>query len=51
VIYWGAATPTEAAAIGFAAALVITAALGTLTWTGFKTQCVREHGDHRRRSC
>jgi C4-dicarboxylate transporter DctM subunit len=36
VIYTGAATPTEAAAIGFAAALVITAALGTLTWKGFR---------------
>jgi C4-dicarboxylate transporter DctM subunit len=36
-IYTGAATPTEAAAIGFAAALVITAVvLGTLTWKGFK---------------
>ena len=36
VIYTGAATPTEAAAIGFAAALVITAALGTLTWRGLR---------------
>jgi C4-dicarboxylate transporter DctM subunit len=36
VIYTGAATPTEAAAIGFAAALAITAALGTLTWKGFR---------------
>ncbi len=36
VIYTGAATPTEAAAIGFAAALAITAALGTLTWRGFR---------------
>ncbi|MEM1045404.1 MAG: TRAP transporter large permease [Pseudomonadota bacterium] len=37
VIYSGAATPTEAAAIGFAAALVITGLmLRTLTWQGFK---------------
>jgi C4-dicarboxylate transporter DctM subunit len=36
VIYTGAATPTEAAAIGFAAALVITGAMGTLTWKGFR---------------
>ncbi len=37
VIYSGAATPTEAAAIGFAAALVITGlVLRTLTWQGFK---------------
>lgn len=36
-IYTGAATPTEAAAVGFAAALVITAViLRTLTWKGFK---------------
>jgi len=36
-IYTGAATPTEAAAIGFAAALVITAViLRTLTWKGFR---------------
>ncbi|WP_417672204.1 TRAP transporter large permease [Roseibium sp.] len=35
-IYTGAATPTEAAAIGFAAALVITAVvLRSLTWKGF----------------
>ncbi len=35
-IYTGAATPTEAAAIGFAAALIITAViLRTLTWKGF----------------
>lgn len=37
VIYSGAATPTEAAAIGFAAALVITTMLlRTLTWQGFR---------------
>jgi len=37
VIYSGAATPTEAAAIGFAAALVITTLLlRTLTWQGFR---------------
>lgn len=37
VIYSGAATPTEAAAIGFAAALVITTVLlRTLTWQGFR---------------
>ncbi|MEM6487669.1 MAG: TRAP transporter large permease [Pseudomonadota bacterium] len=35
-IYSGAFTPTEAAAVGFAASLVITLALGTLTWSGFK---------------
>ncbi|MEM9784216.1 MAG: TRAP transporter large permease [Pseudomonadota bacterium] len=36
-IYSGAFTPTEAAAIGFAAALVITGAiLRTLTWTGLR---------------
>ncbi|MEP0232049.1 TRAP transporter large permease [Roseibium sp.] len=36
-IYTGAATPTEAAAIGFAAALVITTLiLRTLTWQGFR---------------
>lgn len=36
-IYAGAFTPTEAAAIGFAAALVITViVLRSLTWTGFK---------------
>ncbi|WP_289036447.1 TRAP transporter large permease [uncultured Roseibium sp.] len=36
-IYTGAATPTEAAAIGFAAALVITTLiLRTLTWKGFR---------------
>ncbi len=36
-IYTGAFTPTEAAAIGFAAALVITAlVLRTLTWRGFR---------------
>ncbi|WP_417687165.1 TRAP transporter large permease [Roseibium sp.] len=35
-IYTGAATPTEAAAIGFAAALIITAGiLRSLTWKGF----------------
>lgn len=37
VIYSGAATPTEAAAIGFAAALAITTLLlRTLTWQGFR---------------
>ena len=37
VIYRGIATPTEAAAIGFAVALVITGpVLRTLTWQGFK---------------
>jgi C4-dicarboxylate transporter DctM subunit len=37
VIYSGAATPTEAAAIGFAVALLITGViLRTLTWDGFK---------------
>ncbi len=37
VIYTGAATPTEAAAIGFAAALVIVGPiLRTLTWAGFR---------------
>ncbi len=37
VIYTGVATPTEAAAIGFAVALVITAlVLRTLTWQGFR---------------
>jgi C4-dicarboxylate transporter DctM subunit len=37
VIYTGIATPTEAAAIGFAVALVITGLyLRTLTWRGFK---------------
>jgi len=37
VIYTGVATPTEAAAIGFAVALVITGlVLRTLTWQGFK---------------
>lgn len=37
-IYSGAFTPTEAAAIGFAAALVIAVViLRTLTWEGFKT--------------
>lgn len=36
-IYSGAFTPTEAAAIGFAAALIITGViLRTLTWTGLK---------------
>ncbi|MCB1471383.1 MAG: TRAP transporter large permease [Rhodobiaceae bacterium] len=36
-LYGGAFTPTEAAAIGFAAALVITIfVLRTLTWQGFK---------------
>ncbi|GAB2186465.1 TRAP transporter large permease [Roseibium sp. LAB1] len=36
-IYSGAATPTEAAAIGFAVALLITGPiLRTLTWQGFK---------------
>lgn len=37
VIYSGAATPTEAAAIGFAAALIITGALlRTLTWKALR---------------
>jgi C4-dicarboxylate transporter DctM subunit len=37
VIYSGAATPTEAAAVGFAFALIITSLiLRTLTWRGFK---------------
>ncbi|MEP3045323.1 MAG: TRAP transporter large permease [Roseibium sp.] len=37
VIYTGIATPTEAAAIGFAVALLITGLyLRTLTWTGLK---------------
>ena len=37
VIYSGAATPTEAAAIGFAAALIITGViLRTLTWQGLR---------------
>ena len=37
VIYTGIATPTEAAAIGFAVALLITGLyLRTLTWQGFK---------------
>jgi C4-dicarboxylate transporter DctM subunit len=37
VIYTGAATPTEAAAIGFAAALLITGAvLRTLSWRGLR---------------
>ncbi|MBO9421990.1 TRAP transporter large permease [Labrenzia sp. R4_2] len=37
VIYTGIATPTEAAAIGFAVALLITGIyLRTLTWQGFK---------------
>lgn len=41
VIYTGAATPTEAAAIGFAAALVITGVfLRTLTWQGFREAAV-----------
>ena len=36
-LYAGAFTPTEAAAVGFAAALLITTLiLRTLTWTGFK---------------
>jgi C4-dicarboxylate transporter DctM subunit len=36
-LYTGAFTPTEAAAIGFACALIITTALlRTLTWQGFK---------------
>ncbi len=40
-IYAGAFTPTEAAAIGFSAAVVITAlVLRTLTWRGFKEACV-----------
>lgn len=36
-IYWGVFTPTEAAAIGLAASLVITVViLRTLTWQGFR---------------
>jgi C4-dicarboxylate transporter DctM subunit len=36
-IYWGVFTPTEAAAIGFAASLVITGlVLRTLTWKGLR---------------
>ncbi|MCP5264787.1 MAG: TRAP transporter large permease [Burkholderiaceae bacterium] len=41
VIYTGVATPTEAAAVGFAFALLITAVLlRTLTWQGFKEALV-----------
>ena len=41
VIYSGAATPTEAAAIGFAAALIITGViLRTLTWDGFREAAI-----------
>ena len=41
VIYSGAATPTEAAAIGFAAALIITSViLRTLTWEGFREAAI-----------
>lgn len=36
VIYTGAATPTEAAALGLAGALAITLAMGRLSWTGFR---------------
>ncbi|WP_298965874.1 TRAP transporter large permease [uncultured Roseibium sp.] len=36
VIYIGAATPTEAAAIGLAGALVITLAMRRLTWLSFR---------------
>ncbi|WP_422373914.1 TRAP transporter large permease [Roseibium sp.] len=36
VIYTGAATPTEAAALGLTGALVITLAMGRLTWASFK---------------
>ncbi|PVB62022.1 TRAP transporter large permease [Labrenzia sp. 011] len=36
VIYTGAATPTEAAALGLAGALVITLAMRRLNWTGFR---------------
>ncbi|GMG84031.1 TRAP transporter large permease subunit [Paralimibaculum aggregatum] len=40
-IYTGAATPTEAAAIGFAAALLITGPLlGTLTWPTFREAAI-----------
>jgi len=40
-IYAGVFTPTEAAAIGFTAALIITALLlRTLTWQGFKEACI-----------
>ena len=41
VIYTGAATPTESAAIGFAAALIITGPiLRTLTWKGFREAAI-----------
>ncbi|MEO0427273.1 MAG: TRAP transporter large permease subunit [Pseudomonadota bacterium] len=41
VIYTGAATPTEAAAIGFAAALVITGVLlRTLSWQGLREAAI-----------
>ncbi|MEM8759063.1 MAG: TRAP transporter large permease subunit [Pseudomonadota bacterium] len=41
VIYTGAATPTEAAAIGFAAALVITGMLlRTLSWQGLREAAI-----------
>ncbi|MEM5583333.1 TRAP transporter large permease [Roseibium sp. AS2] len=36
VIYTGAATPTEAAALGLAGALAITLAMRRLSWTGFR---------------
>ncbi len=41
-IYWGVFTPTEAAAIGFAAALVITGViLRTLTWQGLREAVIQ----------
>jgi len=48
VIYTGAATPTEAAAIGFAAALAITGAMGTLTWKGFREAAGSDAADRSR---
>jgi tripartite ATP-independent transporter DctM subunit len=39
-LYGGVATPTEAAGVGAAAALVIAAGYRTLTWAGLKTACL-----------
>lgn len=40
-IYWGIFTPTEAAAVGFTAALIITAfILRSLDWAGFKAAVI-----------
>ncbi|TQV79763.1 TRAP transporter large permease [Denitrobaculum tricleocarpae] len=40
-IYWGIFTPTEAAAVGFAFALIITAfVLRSLSWEGFKAAVI-----------